>query len=100
MFTTFRGGSIGAWRVMSLSPVKGEALPPTPCLSIVHAAAIALPMIPSKTSWRLAGVASHVRYVERDEKTALSTVQAALGRPQATQAALIPIRKSLAWWEL
>jgi hypothetical protein len=100
MFTTFRGGSIGAWRVMSVSLVKGEALPPTPCLSIVHAAAIALPLIPSPTSWRLAGVASHVRYLERAEKTVLGAVQAGLGRAEATRAALIPIRKSSAWWEL
>jgi chlorite dismutase len=27
-------------------------------------------------------------------------VQAGLGRPEATQAALIPIRKSAAWWDL
>jgi chlorite dismutase len=100
MFTTFRGGNIGPWQVISLSPVKGSSLPPAPCLSIVHAEAIALPLIPSKTSWRLAGVASHVRYVERGEKTALGAVQAALGRAEATHAALIPIRKSPAWWEL
>jgi chlorite dismutase len=100
MFTTFRGGNIGAWQVTSLLPVKGESLPPVPCLSIVHAAAIALPLIPSLTSWRLAGVASHVRYAERAEKTALGAVQAGLGRTEATQAALIPIRKSSAWWEL
>jgi chlorite dismutase len=100
MFTTFRGGNIGPWQVTSLSPVKGEPLPTAPCLSIVHAAAIALPLIPSKTSWRLAGAASHVRYAERAEKAALGAVQAALGRPQATRAALIPIRKSSAWWEL
>jgi chlorite dismutase len=67
---------------------------------VIHAEAIALPLIPSLTSWRLAGVASHIRYVERGEKTALGAVQAGLGRPEATQAALIPIRKSPAWWEL
>jgi chlorite dismutase len=55
---------------------------------------------PIKNVMAAAGVAGHVRYVERDEKTTLSTVQAALGRAQATQAALIPIRKSSAWWEL
>ncbi|MDB5503739.1 MAG: chlorite dismutase, partial [Tardiphaga sp.] len=42
----------------------------------------------------------HVRYVERSEKTALVAVQAGLGRPEATMAALIPIRKSAAWWDL
>ena len=48
----------------------------------------------------MAGVASHVRYVERAEKEQLAAVQAGLGRPEATCAALIPIKKSAAWWEL
>jgi chlorite dismutase len=38
--------------------------------------------------------------VERPEKTALVAVQAGLGRPEATRAALIPIRKNAAWWDL
>lgn len=100
MFTTFRGGSSGAWRVISMSSVTGEALPAVPSLSVTHAAAIALPLLPSPTAWRLAGVASHVRYVERSEKVALVAVQAGLGRPEAKRAALIPIKKSAAWWEL
>ena len=100
MFTTFRGGQSGAWRVTQLSPVKGEPLARTAALSIVHSEAIALPLLPSQTSWRLAGVASHVRYVERREKTQLAEVQAGLGRPAASLAALIPIKKSSAWWEL
>ncbi|MEH2471917.1 chlorite dismutase [Nitrobacteraceae bacterium AZCC 2161] len=100
MFTTFRGGNSGAWQVISLSPVTGEPLPPVPSLSITQSAAISLPLLPSPTSWRLAGVASHVRYVERTEKQALVAVQAGLGRPEATHAALIPIRKSAAWWDL
>jgi chlorite dismutase len=100
MFTTFRGGQSGAWRVTLVSPVKGEALASVPALSITHSASIALPILPSVTSWRVAGVASHVRYVERGEKEQLSAVQAPLGRKEASCAALIPIRKSSAWWEL
>lgn len=100
MFTTFRGGQSGAWQVTSLSPVKGASLPAMPRLSIIHGEAIALPLIPSQSSWRLAGVASHLRYTERAEKTALGAVQAGLGRAEATRAALIPIRKSQAWWDL
>ena len=100
MFTTFRGGNSGAWRVVSLAPVIGETLPKVPSLSVTHAAAITVPLLPSQTAWRLAGVASHVRYVERNEKTALVAVQAGLGRPAATLAALIPIKKSAAWWDL
>jgi len=100
MFTTFRGGNTGAWQVISVSPVKGEALTSVPALSITHSDAISLPLLPSQTAWRLAGVASHVRYVERVEKTALVAVQAGLGRPEATCGALIPIRKNAAWWDM
>ena len=100
MFTIFRGGQSGAWRVTLLAAVKGEALAPTPSLSITHSESIALPILPSQSSWRLAGVASHVRYVERPEKAQLAAQQAGLGRPEAKRAALIPIRKSAAWWDL
>jgi chlorite dismutase len=100
MFTTFRGGQSGAWRITSMAPVKGQPLAQVASLSVVHSEAIALPLLPSPTAWRLAGVASHPRYVERPEKTRLEAAQAALGRPEATSAALIPIRKSAAWWEL
>ena len=100
MFTTFRGGQSGAWRVASQTAVKGAGLLPTPALSVVHSESIALPILPSQTSWRLAGVASHVRYVERAEKAKLVGVQAGLGRPEATRAALIPIKKNGAWWDL
>ena len=41
-----------------------------------------------------------MRYIERAEKEQLAAVQAELGRPEATYAALIPIKKSAAWWEL
>ena len=100
MFTTFRGGPSGAWRVTSLAPVLGEPLAAVRSLSVVHSQAIALPLLPSSTAWRLAGTASHARYVERPEKERLAEVQAGLGRPEASCAALIPIRKSSAWWEL
>ena len=100
MFTIFQGGNDGAWRVVSLAPVIGEALPDVPSLSVTHGAAISLPLLPSQTAWQLAGIASHVRYVERAEKEALAAAQAPLGRPDATCAALIPIKKSAAWWEL
>jgi chlorite dismutase len=100
MFTTFRGGQSGAWRITALTAVSGEPLAPMVSLSVVHSAAIALPLLPSQTSWRLAGVASHPRYVERAEKAQLAELQAGLARPEASSAALIPIRKSSAWWEL
>ncbi|MBR1126028.1 chlorite dismutase family protein [Bradyrhizobium lablabi] len=100
MFTTFRGGQSGAWRVTLNSPVKGEGFASVPALAITQSASIALPILPSATAWRLVGVAGHVRYVEKTEKEQLAEKQAALGRKEATCAALIPIRKSAAWWEL
>lgn len=50
--------------------------------------------------WSLHGVTSHQRYVAGREKLQLEAVQAGLGRPEATRAALIPIKKSAAWWDL
>ena len=82
------------------APVKGASLSPTPALSVVHTLTITLPILPSLTSWRLAGVASHLRYTERPEKNELDARPAEIGRPEATEAALIPIKKSAAWWEL
>ena len=92
MFTVFRGGNSGAWRVTRFAPVRGAALSPTPALSVVHSLSIALPIMPSPTSWRLAGVASHLRYTERAERTRLAAVRAEIGRPEAPHAAVIPIK--------
>ncbi|WP_420969053.1 chlorite dismutase family protein [Bradyrhizobium sp. B120] len=100
MFTTFRGGQSGGWQVTSITRVKGETLPKVAALSIVASESIALPLLPAQTSWRLAGVASYLRYTEKEEREKLAAVQAGLGRAEATHAALIPIRKSAAWWEL
>src|SRR3954469_14896506 len=100
MFTVFRGGQSGAWRVKRFAGVKGESLAPTPSLSVTHSDSIALPILPSQSGWRLVAAPRHVRYVEGAEKEQLVAVQAGLGRPEAKLAALIPIRKSAAWWEL
>ena len=98
MFTVFRGSDKGNWRIASVAPVAGDTLAPAKSLSIDPSPQIGLSS--STTPWALTGVASYVRYVERPEKTALKSVQAGLRRPEATRAALIPIRKSSAWWEL
>ena len=50
--------------------------------------------------WSLEGVTSHERYTSREEKDQLKSVQPGLGRPEATRAALIPIRKSPEWWAM
>ena len=56
--------------------------------------------LPSGASWCVRGVTSNDRYVTRDEKSRLVEKQPGLGRAEATCAALIPIQKSAAWWDL
>ena len=74
-----------------------------PALPAVHRVAVGeeptLP-VPPGSAWLLQGVTSYERYVQRRERSALVECQPALGRPEATCAALIPIRKAAAWWEL
>ncbi len=55
---------------------------------------------PENSVWRLRGVTSYERYATRAEKDALAAIQPNLNRPEAVCAALIPIRKSAAWWNL
>lgn len=50
--------------------------------------------------WSLRGAASYERYVTRPEHQELAQKSPPLGRPEARCAALIPIRKSDAWWAL
>ncbi len=93
----FEGGSAGLWRVERISPVRGESLPSTERLAVFEGVR---EVSERKSAWVLRGVAGHPRYVEKREKEALAAVQPPLGRAEATRAALIPIRKSAAWWEL
>src|SRR6187402_1099409 len=92
---TFVAGASGAFQIESITPVVGETLPPATHLH-VHPRHLG----GAPGSWSLRGVTGHVRYVERPEKTALDPVSPPLARPEATCAALIPIRKSDAWWAL
>jgi len=50
--------------------------------------------------WILRGVTSNTRYTTRHEVNALARKQAGLSRPEASRAALIPIRKTAVWWDL
>jgi hypothetical protein len=94
---TFVGGSSGTWAVDSTRPVVGASLPDVARLGVVAAGAAEADGAPI---WRLRGIVSNERYVERAEKDALVARQEAIGRPSSTRAALIPIRKSAAWWAL
>lgn len=92
---TFAGGARGIWKVTGMSAVAGAPLPAADRVDVVPGPA-ALP----GTVWSLRGVVSNDRYVERAEKDALAARQEGLGRPGAIRAALIPIRKTAAWWAL
>ena len=91
----FVAGADGEWRIERIFPVRGEALPPA-----LRLARIEGPMPATRGIWTLRGTTSNDRYVTRAEKDALRAVQPPLGRPDSTRAALIPVRKSPAWWEL
>lgn len=93
----FAGGEAGQWEVTALRAVAGEMLPATPRVE-VHAVPASAQVAGAR--WILHGITSNERYVERSEHAALVALQPPLGRPEATRAALIPIRKSAAWWAL
>ena len=92
---TFVAGITGAWRIERIQAIKGEPLPVADRLEVHANLAVA-----DTGKWRLRGVAGHVRYVHGKEKAQLDAVSPPLGRAEATKAALIPIRKSPAWWAL
>lgn len=93
---TFFGGASGEWRVTAQSAYRGPALANVTHLAIRSGKASA----PDRTLWTLSGVTSNVRYATAAELRALRARQEGLGRPEAKCAALIPIRKNDAWWNL
>ena len=92
----FAGGSRGAWRVRRNAVVIGEPLAAVSHLSMLSADQPP----PDGAAWVLHGVTSNERYVMREEKKKLVSRQPILARAEATHAALIPIRKTAAWWAL
>ncbi len=95
-FFDFVGGPNGHWKVLTMDTVIGHPLLPIARLSVLPHNG----QQPNEGLWCLTGFTSNVRYAEKDEKDQLTAIQAGLGRPTATNAALIPIRKSAAWWDL
>lgn len=93
----FIGGVAGPWRIDSVHSVAGESLSTASRLSIVAGTVV---QRPPGASWLLRGITSNERYVIRPEKIALVSKQEGLGRDASTHAALIPIRKTAAWWAL
>lgn len=97
LFVSFAGGATGPWRVESIHAAAGKSLPVVERLMTREGADA---FHSAGHVWRLRGVTSNTRYTRRDEVTALGAIQEGLARPLATRAAMIPIRKSAAWWAL
>ncbi|KJV06282.1 chlorite dismutase family protein [Methylocucumis oryzae] len=96
-FFQFVGGDTGVWRVVKTHTLIGEPLLDVARLDVVAGQDNASQ---PDSGWLLRGITSNERYVERAEKNTLVEKQQGLGRPEATCAALIPIRKNAAWWAL
>lgn len=92
---SFLGGDEGEWRVTSMSAFRGEPLESVSHLHIVNGQISSL-----NCRWVLEGLTSNTRYATRAEAEVLAAIQPPLGRAEATCAALIPIKKSAAWWAL
>jgi chlorite dismutase len=97
LFVQFVGGASGQFRVLRTAAVVGAVLPAVSHVALREGRGAAPPGV---HAWLLRGVTSHPRYVEQVEGARLRAIQAGLGRPEATHAALIPITKSAAWWDL
>ena len=95
LMVSFAAGGSGAWRILDIKPVAGESLAMAERLAVVEGGAA-----DPQAAWVLRAATSNTRYSTRPELVRMTSVQEGLGRPAATRAALIPIRKSEAWWDL
>jgi len=80
-----------------METIAGDPLPSAAKLDIFPGS---ISQQPHGAKWLLRGITSNDRYVTHDEKNQLVAKQPGLGRPEATCAALIPIRKNASWWSL
>jgi len=94
---SFVAATTGEWQVNDVRAIRGAALPDAVALNRIEGPDFSAP---ADAAWVLRGVRSNERYVARDEKRQLGAVQEGLGRPASRNAALIPICKSDAWWDL
>lgn len=97
LLVTFAAGESGNWRVERVTAVIGESLPVAKRLAVFEGEGL---LATGDQRWVLRGTTSNTRYTNRAEVDALTIRQQGLSRPQATCAALIPIRKSEAWWSM
>lgn len=92
----FIGSNNGQWKVLKMDTIVGDTLEPVSHIKVVKSSTIKS----NEGLWTLKGIVSNIRYTNKEEKEKLTSIQADLGRPEATYAALIPSRKSETWWTL
>jgi chlorite dismutase len=92
----FIGTNSGDWQVLQMQTIIGEPLETVSYLNIIPSTTLKV----DQGIWTLKGIRSNLRYTEKDEKEKLTSIQADLGRNEATYAAMIPMRKNKAWWDL
>ncbi|WP_232824280.1 chlorite dismutase family protein [Blastomonas sp. UPD001] len=92
LMVAFHAGSRGEWKVVRQTTRIGEALPVP---ERIGTGATHEPSL-----WTLTGFTSNLRYTTPPERQRLDARSAPLGRSEARMAALIPIRKSPAWWAM
>ena len=91
------GGSTGSWRVSSVTTHSGA---PMKAVTHVDIAKGKIGRSPMGSSWILRGIVRNTRFVTREERPNLEPHYFKQGPVESTCAALIPIRKSAAWWNL
>jgi len=96
-FFSYIGGSTGSWRITSVQTLSGPALRSATHVEIAHRA---VHRPPAGASWILSGVVKNTRFVTREERPVDPLRHHGTNNREATCAALIPIRKSAAWWNL
>src|SRR6516225_6996616 len=85
---SFVAATTGEWLIERVSAVRGEPLGLADALTRLEGPHFSTP---PDAAWTLRGVRSHERYLRRDEKHRLASIQEGLGRATSSRAALIPI---------
>jgi chlorite dismutase len=93
---SFVGGGEGDWNVTNIHTLCGAPLEPVACIARRVGAAPNL----QSAQWILRSFTSNLRYTTGHEAQQLTQRQEGLGRPDSRCGALIPIRKTPAWWAL
>lgn len=91
------GGTTGGWRVTRAVTHSGLPLKAVNCVEITNGR---LDRPPGGSSWVLRGLVSNTRYITREDRGEPEPRDSGHPVAEVTCAALIPIRKSAAWWNL